>query len=210
VAGPTYSTPRDKAVVAPSLLANATDADGDNLTVVGHSQPAYGHLTVAPDGSFVYVPFDFAGPSSRADSFAFNVSDGQGGITQGVVSLTIGERPAERPGQGGREGREAEAWRRSSQPLAQQRHFEALFGDLGVRTPAAAPPLACLHDKACSQPHMGPKTFVQTCHPQAPAPRHGNTLLSAGMPDMPDAFLCSSHHPPLCNLSPCSAPCSPG
>jgi hypothetical protein len=79
--------------VAPSLLASATDADGDTLTLVWHSRPAYGTLTVAPDGSFVYVPFDFVGRSSRADSFTFNVSDGQGGITQGVVSLTICERP---------------------------------------------------------------------------------------------------------------------
>jgi large repetitive protein len=89
------STPRDQAlaVAAPGVLANATDADGDNMTVVWHSQPAYGHLTVAPDGSFVYVPFDFVGTSSRADSFAFNVSDGKGGNTQGVVSLTICEQP---------------------------------------------------------------------------------------------------------------------
>jgi large repetitive protein len=93
VVGPSYSTPRDRAVAAPSLLASATDADGDTLTLVGHSQPAYGTLTVAPDGSFVYVPFDFVGPSSRADSFAFNVSDGQGGITQGVVAFTISELP---------------------------------------------------------------------------------------------------------------------
>jgi hypothetical protein len=93
VTNPSYSTPRDRAVAAPSLLASATDVDGDTLTLVGRSQPAYGTLTVAPDGSFVYVPFDFAGPSSRADSFTFDVSDGQGGVTQGVVSLTICELP---------------------------------------------------------------------------------------------------------------------
>jgi hypothetical protein len=90
--------------VAPSLLASATDADGDTLTLVWHGQPAYGNLTVAPDGSFVYVPFDFVGTSSRADSFAFNVSDGQGGITQGVVSLTICERPEQWEGCDGVQG----------------------------------------------------------------------------------------------------------
>jgi large repetitive protein len=79
--------------VAPSLLASATDADGDTLTLVGRSQPAYGNLTVAPDGSFVYVPFDFVGTSSRVDSFTFDVSDSRCGFAQGTVSLTIGERP---------------------------------------------------------------------------------------------------------------------
>jgi hypothetical protein len=80
-------------VAAPSLLASARDADGDTLTLVGRSQPAYGTLTVAPDGSFVYVPFDFVGRSSRADSFTFDVSDGRCGFAQGVVSLSIGEAP---------------------------------------------------------------------------------------------------------------------
>jgi large repetitive protein len=106
VAARSFSTPRDQAlaVAAPGVLANATDADGDNMTVVWHSQPAYGNLSVAFNGSFVYVPFDFVGPSSRADSFAFNASDGQGGFAQGVVSLTVGERADQGGASGGCKG----------------------------------------------------------------------------------------------------------
>jgi acetoin utilization deacetylase AcuC-like enzyme len=59
-------------------LSIATDLDnGDMLTVVWHSQPAYGRLTVAPGGSFEYEPSDFVGPSNRTDSFIFNVRPGR-------------------------------------------------------------------------------------------------------------------------------------
>ena len=76
-------------VAAPEgVLANASDPDGGVLAVTGYSQPASGSVTVAANGSFRYVPA--AGFEGNV-SFKFNVSDGQGGVTQGVATITVGE-----------------------------------------------------------------------------------------------------------------------
>jgi large repetitive protein len=94
-----YSTPKDKAltVPAPGVLANASDADKDLLSASPIRRPTNGTLTLDPNGAFVYVP----GPGfTGADSFAFNVTDGQGGYALGVASITISERASAQRGAG--------------------------------------------------------------------------------------------------------------
>ncbi len=69
------------------LLANATDADGDALTVGSFINPTYGTLVQNEEGTFTYTaPLDFNG----ADSFTYTVSDGHGGTSEmATVSLTV-------------------------------------------------------------------------------------------------------------------------
>lgn len=86
VARPDFATtPEDMKVTIVNVLANDSDVDGDRLSLIGHSQPKNG--AVARQGDrFVYTPStDFAG----TDSFTYQVSDGQGGISTGVVTVTV-------------------------------------------------------------------------------------------------------------------------
>lgn len=60
-------------VAAPGVLANDSDVDGDALTAVLEFNVTNGTLTLAADGSFVYIPQpDFFG----ADSFTYHATDG--------------------------------------------------------------------------------------------------------------------------------------
>ncbi|MDH3511712.1 MAG: tandem-95 repeat protein, partial [Gammaproteobacteria bacterium] len=70
------------------LLLNDSDADGDLLTVntTPVSGPNNGVLLLNGDGTFTYTPYaDFNG----TDSFTYEVTDGNGGIGQGIVTITI-------------------------------------------------------------------------------------------------------------------------
>ena len=82
-----YTTPEDTPlmIAAPGVLAGATDVENNTLTVVGHSAPAHGSVTVNPNGSFTYVP----GPNGF-DSFTANVSDGSGGYAFAIISIGVG------------------------------------------------------------------------------------------------------------------------
>jgi large repetitive protein len=77
-------------VKAPGVLAGAYDPDNDTLAISNwtsplHATPGAG-FTYAANGSFKYTPkAGYLG----ADSFAFTVADGNGGATQGTVSLTV-------------------------------------------------------------------------------------------------------------------------
>lgn len=71
-------------VGAPGLFANASDLDGDVLSIVLVTGPSNGTLTIAPDGSFVYSP---GGGLSSTDTFSFQVSDGS--ASSNVVMVTI-------------------------------------------------------------------------------------------------------------------------
>ena len=73
---------------ADQLLSNDSDVDGDTLSVntTPIANVSNGILTLNSDGSFTYMPdADFNG----ADSFTYQVSDGNGGTAQANVSLTI-------------------------------------------------------------------------------------------------------------------------
>jgi VCBS repeat-containing protein len=81
-------TPFSATLGTDDLLVNDIDVDGDTLTVntTPLSGPSNGTLTLNADGSFTYTPeANFNG----ADSFVYEVSDGNGTTAQGVVTLTI-------------------------------------------------------------------------------------------------------------------------
>lgn len=62
-------------VPAPGVLGNDTDPNGDAITAEKHTDPAYGTLALAADGSFVYTPnADFFG----SDSFQYRALDSTG------------------------------------------------------------------------------------------------------------------------------------
>ena len=87
------------------MLAHASDADGDTLTVTAVSDAtsgagtvgtslagAYGHLTLNANGSYSYVADNSAAiaaaptGSHLQDTFSYTVSDGNGGTA--TASLT--------------------------------------------------------------------------------------------------------------------------
>jgi hypothetical protein len=74
-------------ISAPGLLANATDADGDDVLVTGFFNPAEGTLTsVVTDGSFIYVaPTNFVG----ADTFTYIVKDEYGAENSSTVTINV-------------------------------------------------------------------------------------------------------------------------
>src|SRR5437762_1890048 len=71
-------------MIAPGVLANDSDSDGDTLSVTLVSQPAHGTLTLNSNGSFSYTPAtNYNGP----DSFSYRASDGQ--TSSGTATVTI-------------------------------------------------------------------------------------------------------------------------
>lgn len=77
-------------VVAPGVLGNDTDADGDALTPVLVTGPAHGTLTLNADGSFTYTPTTgYHGP----DSFTYAASDGTLQSSPVVVILQVTPAP---------------------------------------------------------------------------------------------------------------------
>ncbi len=73
--------------VSINVLANDSDPDGDALTLSVASQPANGTAAVnLPGTRIVYSP---ASGFSGADSFVYQVSDGNGGTASATVSITV-------------------------------------------------------------------------------------------------------------------------
>lgn len=74
------------AVLAGNVLSNDRDADGDSLSLLRHTRPIHGMVTLQKDGSFSYTPDSgFTG----IDYFQYEVSDGNGGTDLGVALLTV-------------------------------------------------------------------------------------------------------------------------
>src|SRR5207249_3077955 len=73
-------------VVAPGVLANDSDVDGDTLIAVLVSQPTHGSLTLNSNGSFSYVP---AANYSGTDSFTYKANDSQADSGIDTVNITI-------------------------------------------------------------------------------------------------------------------------
>ena len=71
-------------VVAPGVLANDTDADGDELTAILVSTTANGTLTFNSDGSFLYIP---RAGFSGTDTFRYKANDGE--LDSNIVTVTI-------------------------------------------------------------------------------------------------------------------------
>ena len=107
VVGTTLST-----VAASGMLSNASDLDGDSLTVSAVSDTAhgagtvgtslagmYGHLTLNANGSYSYVADNTAAISSAStgshlqDIFSYTVSDGNGGTANASLTITLDRAP---------------------------------------------------------------------------------------------------------------------
>ena len=70
--------------VGKGVLGNDSDPQGSALTAVNASDPAHGTVTLAPNGSFTYVPdADFNG----TDSFTYQASDGS--LTSSAATVTV-------------------------------------------------------------------------------------------------------------------------
>ncbi|SDE72331.1 Ig-like domain-containing protein, partial [Ruegeria marina] len=84
--GPDRFTMNEDGTISGSVLTNDRDVDGDELFVTIATMPENGSLDISPDGSFVYTANpNFAG----TDTFVYTVSDGQGGFSSGVVTVTV-------------------------------------------------------------------------------------------------------------------------
>ena len=89
----------DAAGVNIDVLATASDAEGDTLTVSAVTDGANGTVVVNPDGTVTYRPnTDAAGDSvynglavgqTATDTFTYTISDGQLGTTTGTATVTI-------------------------------------------------------------------------------------------------------------------------
>jgi Big-like domain-containing protein len=80
-AGTTLSVP-----AVSGLLANDSDVDGDPLTAEKLADPSFGFASVAPDGSFLYVP---ATGFTGDDTFAYRASDGVLWSDTTTVTVTV-------------------------------------------------------------------------------------------------------------------------
>ena len=70
-----------------SILSNDSDVDGDTLTALLVSGPSRAEsFTLDPDGSFTYR---HDGSETTSDSFVYRASDGNGGLADATVYLTI-------------------------------------------------------------------------------------------------------------------------
>jgi VCBS repeat-containing protein len=79
-------------VMAPGVLDNDLDGDGDDLTAVLDTPPSNGNLTLAPNGAVIYTPTtDFTG----ADSFTYHAFDGlaDSNVAMVVIDVVEGNAP---------------------------------------------------------------------------------------------------------------------
>jgi VCBS repeat-containing protein len=87
-----YATQQDQALVVPDpgVLGNDTDADGDALSALLVDRPGHGTMTLAPNGSFRYVPAaGFAG----TDRFTYEARDGTLASATVIVTLRVTALP---------------------------------------------------------------------------------------------------------------------
>ena len=83
-----YGTDEDtpRTVVAPGVLANDSDLDGNPLTAVLATGPAHGTLTLNGNGSFTYTP---AANFNGTDTFTYRASDGTAQSNTATVTITV-------------------------------------------------------------------------------------------------------------------------
>ncbi|WP_283193222.1 Ig-like domain-containing protein [Rhizobium sp. AN80A] len=95
----TATTTEDVPLLNIDVLGNDTDPDGDVLSIDPDFPPQAGHgtVTVNSDGTLNYTPAkDFNG----IDTVVYRVTDGQGGLSTGVLTITVGaqnDAPIETP-----------------------------------------------------------------------------------------------------------------
>ncbi len=81
----TVTTDEDHAVVI-DVLSNDGDPDGDAVSISSVTQPSGGSVTINPDDSLTYFPNT---DSNGSDSFAYTISDGNGGTDTATVTVTV-------------------------------------------------------------------------------------------------------------------------
>ena len=86
VTGNSDATTDEGGSVTTDVLSNATDADGDPLTVTIDTQGTNGLASVNSDGTITYT---HDGSETTSDSYTYTISDGNGGSDSGVVSITV-------------------------------------------------------------------------------------------------------------------------
>ena len=74
VAGADSATTMAGQPVVIGVLTNDTDADGDQLSIAGTSNPTNGQIVVNANGTITYTP---RSGFSGLDSFSYRVSDGE-------------------------------------------------------------------------------------------------------------------------------------
>ena len=77
--------------VTVAVLSNASDADGDVLTLKSVGVAAHGQVLPNSNGTATYTP---TGNYQGRDSFTYTVSDPQGDTATGTVSVTVAPVPA--------------------------------------------------------------------------------------------------------------------
>jgi VCBS repeat-containing protein len=73
-------------VLAPGVLTNDSDVNGDTLTAFVDQQPAHGTLALNTNGSFTYTP---AKLFHGTDTFTYHVSDGTATSPAATVTITV-------------------------------------------------------------------------------------------------------------------------
>jgi large repetitive protein len=69
-----------------AVLTNDRDVDGNTLSVISVSTPAYGSAVINKNSTITYTPrLGWSG----TDSFTYKISDGKGGTATATVSITI-------------------------------------------------------------------------------------------------------------------------
>ncbi len=76
------------AAVTVDVLANASDPDGDALTVTAVGTPGHGTAVNNSDGTVTYTPNS---GYSGTDTFTYTIADGYGDTATGTVSLQVGD-----------------------------------------------------------------------------------------------------------------------
>jgi autotransporter-associated beta strand protein len=86
----TYSRPKDTPlkILISDLLTNASDSDGDPITLVSVGSPSTNGATITTDTNFVYYTPPAVNPNVT-DAFTYTVADVYGATNQGTVTVTI-------------------------------------------------------------------------------------------------------------------------
>jgi VCBS repeat-containing protein len=71
---------------SPGILGNDSDVDGDSLTAIKVSEPAYGMLILNSDGSFSYT---HDGSENLTDSFSYVANDSKADSSNATVHISI-------------------------------------------------------------------------------------------------------------------------
>jgi VCBS repeat-containing protein len=88
VANDDTATTAEGQAVDINVLTNDTDPDNHSLNVSSVTQGTHGSVTINENGTLTYAPdTDYYG----LDSFAYTVSDGNGGVDTATVNLTVTE-----------------------------------------------------------------------------------------------------------------------